>query len=64
MPDRGQQPDTPPGRHREEYQDPHYHDDELFPLPSDEPDAQRGGPRQPRKRGRRKLLPPRRFRDD
>jgi hypothetical protein len=51
-------PPTPPQRQTEEFEDPHYHDDEL---PADD-----GRPATPWPPGRRRLAPrrPRRFEDD
>jgi hypothetical protein len=58
MTDPANNPETPKQRHVQEYEDPHYHDDDE--LSADE----EGRPKMSRPAARRKLPPRRRYEDD
>lgn len=51
----------PTPRHQQEYDNPHYHDDDAFEAPADDVNQQRATPR---KEGRRIPPPPRRRYED
>jgi hypothetical protein len=63
MNDSTDKPTDPKPRRPQEYEDPHYHDDDIFLPPPDDTQPPGARPRAPRKTGR-KIPPPRRHYED